>query len=238
MVQPMVWLFVLGGMQGAVGWIMVMSGLNPEDTHVSHISLALHFMFALLLLCYTLWFALKLLVPEQARLRHSNLHNLSLGILVVLAVQLVYGAFMAGLKAAPVAATWPDVNGAYWPEHPDTFGATTYSGIKVLTDNPLIVHFIHRSLAYVLVLLIVIWFIKVRRIASANTLRLLQKASLVTLAIVLVQVVLGIVTVLNGHMMTQSRFLRFELFAELHQMVAICLLMSVVLNTYLIRRTL
>ncbi|MGL6268400.1 MAG: COX15/CtaA family protein, partial [Chitinophagaceae bacterium] len=57
MVIPMIILFLLGALQGALGWIMVKSGLNEEDIYVSHIRLAIHFMAALGLLCYTLWFA-------------------------------------------------------------------------------------------------------------------------------------------------------------------------------------
>ena len=116
MVKPFMVLFVLGALQGAVGWIMVASGLNPEDTHVSHIKLALHFMFALVLLCYTFWFALKLLLPDQRRIVAPKLFRFSLLLLFLLAIQLKYGAFMAGLKAAPVAATWPDINGMYLPD--------------------------------------------------------------------------------------------------------------------------
>lgn len=234
MIKPLVLLFVLGGLQGAVGWIMVMSGLNPEDTHVSHITLALHFMFALVLLCYTFWFALKLLIPDSNRILSFKHYRFSIILLILLAWQLVYGAFMAGLKAAPVAATWPDVNGSYLPENVSQFGATTYSGIHILTDQPIVVHYIHRSLAYLLLTLILFWFISVRKFAKEHF--ILSKASLFMIIIVSLQVLLGILTVLNGHLMTQSKFLRFELLAELHQMVAILLLMSLLVNVYLFKR--
>lgn len=236
MVQPMIWLFVLGGLQGAVGWIMVMSGLNPEDTHVSHITLAMHFMFALVLLCYTLWFALKLLIPETKRVGNDKLKSFSLTLLVLLGVQLVYGAFMAGLKAAPVAATWPDVNGTYLPENVSSFGAEVYSGLQIIIDNPIMVHYVHRTMAYVLFGLIIVWFTKSRRIARNEGSVLLNKASLATIVLVSLQVLLGIITVLNGHLMTQNKFLQFEWFALLHQLVAVCLLMSLVLDYYLLKK--
>ena len=236
MVQPMVWLFVLGGLQGAVGWIMVMSGLNPEDTHVSHITLAMHFMFALVLLCYTLWFALKLLIPETKRVSNDKLKSFSFTLLVLLGVQLVYGAFMAGLKAAPVAATWPSVNGSYLPENIGSFGGQVYSGLQIIIDNPIMVHYIHRTMAYVLFVLIVVWFAKSRKFAKAEAASLLAKASIWTMVLVSLQVLLGIITVLNGHLMTQNKFLQFEWFALLHQFVAVCLLMNLVLNYYLIKK--
>jgi cytochrome c oxidase assembly protein subunit 15 len=65
MIKPFIILFLLGAMQGLIGWIMVASGLNDEHLYVDHIKLALHFISAMILACYTLWFALKLLIPEQ-----------------------------------------------------------------------------------------------------------------------------------------------------------------------------
>jgi len=65
MIRPMVILFLLGALQGAVGWIMVASGLTGDAVYVRPTRLALHFVFALGLLCYTFWFALQLLVPKE-----------------------------------------------------------------------------------------------------------------------------------------------------------------------------
>jgi len=236
MIQPFVILFLLGALQGAVGWIMVASGLNPDDTHVSHIKLALHFMFALVLLCYTFWFALKLWVPDDKRVLSISLNRFTLGLLALLAIQLIYGAFMAGLKAAPAAPTWPDVNGSYLPKNVNKFGAEVYKGLDIITDHPIVVHHIHRSLAYLLIVLVLVWFVKVRQYANRNANPLLQKGALSTLIFTALQVLLGILTVLNAPLMTQNKFLRFEWFAELHQMVAICLLMSLVFNFYLSKK--
>lgn len=236
MVQPFVVLFLLGGLQGAVGWIMVASGLNPDDTHVSHIKLALHFMFALVLLCYTFWFALKLWVADDKRVLSISLNRFTLGLLALLAIQLIYGAFMAGLKAAPAAPTWPDVNGTYLPQNVNSFGAEVYTGLDIITDHPIVVHYIHRSLAYLLVVLVLVWVVKVRRLAKENQNNLLSKLSSSTVFFTLLQVFLGILSVLNAPLMTQNKFLRFEWLAELHQMVAICLLMSLVFNYYLLKK--
>src|SRR5665647_1112548 len=65
MIIPFIILFILGIIQGAIGWIMVKSGLMPEKMFVGHIQLATHFMAALLLLCYTLWFALTVSIPAK-----------------------------------------------------------------------------------------------------------------------------------------------------------------------------
>ncbi|GAA4450185.1 COX15/CtaA family protein [Rurimicrobium arvi] len=233
MVTPLIVLFLLGALQGAVGWIMVASGLNPDDTHVSHIKLAMHFMFALVLLCYTLWFALKLRVKPEAITYNTGLKGFAGTILVLFALQLCYGAFMAGLKAAPAAATWPDINGSFFPADIHQFGSARYSGVHILTDHPLMVHFIHRSLAYLITALLLVFFFRVR---SAGATPEMRRAAGISAGLVLLQVLLGVCTILNAPLMTQSKFQRFEWLAELHQMVAILLLVGLVYNYFLLRK--
>ncbi|MGC4058967.1 MAG: COX15/CtaA family protein [Chitinophagaceae bacterium] len=216
-----------------MGWIMVASGLNPDDTHVSHIKLAMHFMFALVLLCYTLWFALKLRVRQEAVTYNTTLKGFAGTILVLFALQLCYGAFMAGLKAAPAAATWPDINGSFFPADIHQFGSASYSGIHIFTDHPLMVHFIHRSLAYLITALLLVFFFRIR---STGTTPEMRRAAGVSAGLVLLQVLLGVCTILNAPLMTQSKFQRFEWLAELHQMVAILLLISLVYNYFLLRK--
>lgn len=116
MIIPFIILFLLGGLQGAIGWIMVASGLNDSNLYVNHIKLAMHFIAAMILACYTLWFALQLVIPNEKRVMDSRLHRFTLIIVIVLFIQLTYGAFMAGLKAAMSAATWPTINGMWLPD--------------------------------------------------------------------------------------------------------------------------
>ena len=106
MVKPMIILFLLGALQGLAGWIMVQSGLeDAEALHVSHYMLAIHFVLALGLLCYALWFALELLMPKEQLVINASLRKFAVWLVVLLVVQLIYGAFMAGLKAATAAPT-------------------------------------------------------------------------------------------------------------------------------------
>src|SRR5262249_50442226 len=149
--------------------------------------LAVHFIFALVLICYTLWFALELLIPTEELVQNPPLRKFTLWLIAILTVQLIYGAFMAGLKAATYAPTWPDINGNFLPH-----GASPSSGILKLFDNPITVHFIHRNLAYLITILIFIWFARAKRIKGA----LFNKTSWIPLALVLLQLVLGIFTVL------------------------------------------
>ncbi|MFN8250864.1 MAG: COX15/CtaA family protein [Ferruginibacter sp.] len=224
MITPMVILFLLGGLQGAIGWIMVKSGLVPEKYFVGHVELATHFIAALGLLFYTLWFALGLLIPAEKTVANTALKNALLLVLALLTVQLIYGAFMAGLKAAITAPTWPDINGAVIPAG---MGEMQPFG-KNLVSNHLTIQFIHRGLAYLLTLLAVIWFFK-SGIYKEN--KILNRWRIRLLAVVLLQVLLGILTVLNA---TNSN--RLVLFGVLHQFTAMLLLVTVTVLLYLVRK--
>src|SRR6185295_17048579 len=124
-----------GALQGLVGWIMVQSGLEDSDVlYVSHFRLAIHFILALGLLCYVFWFALDLLIPENHFTINEPQRTFTAWIIAVLLLQLVYGAFMAGLKAAIVAPTWPFINGSWWPRNIHSFGGREFPGLSFLTD--------------------------------------------------------------------------------------------------------
>lgn len=224
MVVPFIVLFMLGALQGLVGWIMVMSGLNDTDLYVSHFKLAIHFTLALVLLCYTLWFALKLLIPKHQQLPQRSLQKFTLLILTLLFVQIIYGAFMSGLKAAPSAPTWPLINGSWVPD-----GIMQNSWVS----NPINVQFIHRQIAYLLASLIIFWFGRAHSVSKKTGNIFFTKAHWWPLLLVMLQIGLGVFTLLNAHTMATHRFGVYEFFAESHQLVAIFLLMSLVINLYL-----
>lgn len=226
MVIPLVILFILGGLQGLIGWIMVDSGLNDTNLYVNHIKLSIHFISALVLLCYTLWFALKLLVPSREIVRDKGLHNFLLVTIVLLTVQLIYGAFMAGLKAAMAAATWPTINGDWVPS-----GLGSNSWI----NHPINVHFVHRGLAYLLFIIIIIGFVKVRRVAREQGALSLQRSAVYTLVLIGLQVLLGIFTVISAPQIVPGHFGLFEILAESHQLVAMFLLIALTVQLFLVR---
>ncbi|HEX5552929.1 MAG TPA: COX15/CtaA family protein [Chitinophagaceae bacterium] len=191
MVKPMIILFLLGGLQGLVGWLMVKSGLVGDNIRVNHFKLAAHFITAMILLCYTLWFALSLLVKPAQRTVAPKLHKLTLGIIVILTIQLIYGSFMAGLHAALAAHTWPDINGSAIP-----FGMfRLHPELINITNNAITVQFIHRGLAYLLVVLLFIWWIRARKTPRSI---LLRRLCWLPIAVVLLQVTLGVLTVLQS----------------------------------------
>ena len=229
MVKPMIILFLLGALQGAIGWIMVASGLTGDAIYVKPAKLALHFVFALGLLAYTFWFALELLVPKDKIVYNTKINKLTIGILAVLLVQLVYGAFMAGHKAATAAPTWPDINGSIIP--PNMFGQE--GGLLDLIDNRITIHFIHRGLAYLLLALVLwqtSWLFKSKETAD------LKISSWLPAFLVSFQLALGILSVLASTEIIPNQWGLFEWMAQLHQLVAMALLLSQIWLLYIVRR--
>ena len=223
MILPMAALFLLGAVQGAIGWFMVKSGLVPEKYFVGHVELATHFIAALGLLSYTLWFALGLLQSPSKKVIAPYLQKIMLGIMVILFFQLIYGAFMAGLKAAVSAPTWPTINGKMIPEMNELS-----PWAKNLVNNNITVHFIHRGLAYLLFVLVAYWWFASRRI-TGNALFSRLRAGV--LLLVGLQVLLGIFTVLNA---TYPH--RLLILGVSHQFVGITLLMCVVATLFILKR--
>ena len=168
---------------------MVKSGLNEENVYVNHIRLAIHFIAAMVLVVYAWWFGLRLLVPSSGYTKAPALRKFTFLLLAVLTLQLIYGAFMAGLKAAVFAPTWPLINGGIWPA-----GMNSGKGMADLINNPITVQFIHRGLAYLLTILIVIWDQKARVVRPASN--LFRASRFIPLLVVIVQVTLGVFTVL------------------------------------------
>jgi heme a synthase len=229
MINPLTILLLLGVLQGLVGWIMVKSGLeDSENIYVSHYKLAIHFILALGLLCYTLWFALQLLVPQEQIFTSNPLRRFINFMIVVLILQLIYGAFMAGLKAAPAAPTWPDMNGGWLPFPVQSFGGREFPGISFLWDNPVVVQFIHRNLGYIITLAAFSWWWKTKKFTGSLLFRRTRSWPVI---IVTVQLLLGILTVLN---VTHPR--AFLWLAIAHQTGAMLLLLSWVWMLFIVRK--
>lgn len=223
MVIPMIILFLLGALQGLVGWIMVKSGLVPEKMFVGHIELTTHFIAALILLCYTFWFALSLLVPKEKLVINSSLKKITVIIICLLFVQLIYGGFMSGLKAATVAPTWPDINGSIVPDQINNLSPWW----KNLVDNKIAIQFIHRCIAYLLTVLVFIWWIKARKVNSND---LFNKTTWLPLFFILLQVMLGILTVIRSPFGNNLVW-----FGLAHQFTAMLFLIIMIWMIFLIR---
>lgn len=142
-------LFVLGSLQGAVGWYMVKSGLVTR-VDVSQYRLAAHLGIAVLILGYTLWllFDLGAEAGRQPRSGRRPAAWIAASVLALIYLQILAGALVAGLDAGQGFNTWPLINGAFVP---DGLGALSPSYLNVF-ENPLTVQFDHRMLAYGVVL--------------------------------------------------------------------------------------
>jgi cytochrome c oxidase assembly protein subunit 15 len=181
-------LLLLGGLQGALGWHMVMSGLS-ERTDVSHFRLAAHLLLALTIMGALIWVALDLRRLARTGEDRPSRFTLSAAVtLSILYVQLLYGAWVAGLNAGQVAPTWPDMQGRFVPEGINW----THGLLWALTSDPYLVHFIHRWWAWIVVAAMVLFARKVRRVPGA------RPASIAIHSAFGTQVVLGILTVLSG----------------------------------------
>ncbi len=183
-------LMFLGGFQGFLGWFMVKSGLIDRPD-VSHYRLAMHLTAAFITFAYTFWVALDLMYPtkkEVINIKYRNLIRWGLGILLL---QIIYGAFVAGLDAGLLHNHWPLMND----------GQLIHESVYI-EQSPLLnnfiegksgVQFIHRYLAYVVVGLIALIWYRSRKIETNS----IQRYSLnLLLTLVGLQFLLGILTLL------------------------------------------
>jgi cytochrome c oxidase assembly protein subunit 15 len=177
-------LFVLGGLQGAVGWFMVMSGLESR-TEVSPYRLSAHLLFALFLFSALIWTALDLRDREAKPTRLTRWGALALGTLFI---QLMLGAWVAGFRAGYVSNTWPDMNGHFVPEGIDWSHGVPFA----TTHDPFLLHFMHRWWAWVVVTVLVLFARRVKCVEGG------RRASFAIHAAFGTQIILGIATVLSG----------------------------------------
>ena len=226
MVTPLVILFLLGALQGAVGWIMVKSGLTGDAVYVKPTRLAMHFVLALGLLCYTWWFTLQLQYGTNGRTKNTSFHRWTLLLLGVMLLQLAFGALMAGHKAATAASTWPTINGAWWP-----FDQLTWQW-RDLIENTIVIHFVHRFLAYFLLVAIGMFTYRLWQSRPSGVLARVQFQPAI---MVLLQVVLGISSLLTSRYIVPGKWGAFEWAAQLHQLTGMVLLLVMVRFLYLIR---
>lgn len=179
----------LGGLQGAVGWYMVSSGLS-ERVDVSQYRLALHLSVAMSILALVVWIALD---ERRARLE-TSMGTVSAGVrsfagvlLAIIGVQIVLGAFVAGLRAGLVYNTWPSMDGAFVPS--DYW--ISEHGLLSLFDSHAAVQFNHRIMAYVV--LAGVFYHELRLLLGGAT-GAVRASGLVLAAAVVAQAVLGIMT--------------------------------------------
>ncbi len=186
---------VLGGLQGAIGWWMVSSGLGGEMLDVASYRLAIHLGLAFVILGLLAWYILCLKRPERELLqarrgREARLFSLGTGWMHFAFLQILIGALVAGIDAGRSYIDWPLMEGQFLP--PDMWSLTP--GWRNLFENPGLVQFAHRMVAYLLVVFSIMALLRGRKSAHAVT----RSAFVAAFVALVAQVVLGIYTVLNA----------------------------------------
>ena len=200
-------IFFLVCLQGFIGWYMVSSGLI-ENNDVSHFRLSLHLSLALFILSLIFWFILDIFKIKKNQIRISNLFLFFILILIIL--QIMLGAFLSGLDGGLIYNTWPDMNGSFFPNDVEL----KYIISKQLVNNPSIVQFLHRLIAYLLLFLIIILnYIYIKKKHDLKNIIFFDLA-------ILIQVFLGIITLISG---VEIKY------ASLHQLGSIFVLSSYIL---------
>ena len=189
-------LTALVGLQGSFGWWMVASGLETR-TDVSHFRLAIHLCTALVLLGGLIWTALDLRMLAKGRRRPARLRSIAVWTGIILFVQLVLGAWVAGLNAGLASDSWPLMQGSLVPEFDRSNGL-----FWAMTHDPFLIHWMHRWWAWVAVAALVVM---ARRVKPLD-----RRASIAIHTAFGIQILLGIATVMAG--------VEFHL-AVLHQLV-------------------
>lgn len=183
-------LLVLGAFQGFLGWYMVKSGLvdNPD---VSHYRLAAHLTTAFITFAYTFWVALDLMFPDKKQI-DKNFRSLVRWGMAILLIQIIYGAFVAGLDAGFIHNHWPMMSeGKFMHQTVYIEQSPLY---KNFIEGKSGVQFIHRMLAYIVVIFILmIWFKAKKR--NLNKIQL--KGINAMVFIMILQFLLGVFTIIN-----------------------------------------
>jgi cytochrome c oxidase assembly protein subunit 15 len=197
-------IFILICVQGFVGWFMVSSGLI-ENTDVSHYRLALHLSLALTILSIIFWFIMGTIKISAFKIKFNNsLLNL---FFILIVLQIVLGAFLAGMDGGLIYNSWPDMNGNFLPNDINNIDLFLYSSL----DNPSVVQFYHRITAYLLFISLI--FLNYYTYKT----KIDFKPVLILNIAIFVQIVLGIVTLITGVKIT---------YASLHQLGSVFVLIS------------
>ena len=187
----------LGGLQGAIGWWMVSSGVTSGEsmTDVASYRLATHLGLAFVILGFIAWYMMMLSRPErdlmQARRgKEAKLFGLSTGLLHFAFLQIILGALVAGIDAGRSYTDWPLMGGQFFPA--SAFVLDPWW--RNLFESPGLVQFVHRVVGYALLAFAVFVWVRGRKSAHPKT----QSAFNLAFGVLCAQIILGVVTVLYG----------------------------------------
>ncbi|WP_417277616.1 heme A synthase [Celeribacter sp.] len=193
--KRLIFIGALGGLQGAIGWWMVSSGLTGQMLDVASYRLAIHLGLAFIILGFIAWYVFLLgrtegELMQARRAKDAKLFGMSTGMLHFAFLQILLGALVAGIDAGRGYTDWPLMGGQVLP--PDPFYIAPVW--RNFFENPALVQFIHRVAGYLLFAFGVVTWLKGRKSANKTTVAAFNMMG----AVLFLQVVLGIVTVLHG----------------------------------------
>ena len=206
-------IFFLICIQGFIGWYMVQSGL-VKNLDVSHFRLSAHLVIAFLILSLIFWNYLK--IVKFNILRNNINPFIPLLFMILIFTQIIIGAFVSGMDAGKIYNSWPLMGGTYFPNDNDF---TNLFKLEAFSD-PSLVQFIHRNLAYVIGIFYLLMFYKIYK----NKMNDLYKPIKILGFFIILQIVLGILTVLYGAQIY---------LASMHQLSSIFLVSSCVYFFYI-----
>ncbi len=209
-------IFFLICFQGFIGWYMVSSGLI-DRVDVSHYRLSLHLIIAFIILSLILWNYLKLKFSQNSFI---TINNLPLIFIILIFIQIIIGAFVSGMDAGKIYNSWPLMGNNYFP---DDSSFNEFFSLNVF-DNPSIVQFLHRNLAYLIFLVYLIIFFKVYINKIVNMYFITNLIGF----LLIIQIILGVFTLLYGAQI----FL-----ASMHQISSIFLVSGSVYFLYLNKKS-
>ncbi|NNF33596.1 MAG: COX15/CtaA family protein [Saprospiraceae bacterium] len=220
--------FLLAGLAASFGWIMVASGL-VERPWVNAYKLSLHLCIAFAVYSYLLWTYFLTKIPRSGLdniVERSRFRKIALIFTYILWIQIFFGGIMSGMKAGVIFPTWPDMNGELIPQivfNSEEWSVYNFNYYDRNLFMPALIHLIHRSLAY---LLFFTGIYMVYKIIKSRPKPVVNKGAFVLVTLLIIQVLLGILTVIN----CQGSIPLF--YGVMHQAVALCLLTASLYMNY------
>ncbi len=206
-------IFVLICFQGFIGWYMVSSGLI-DRVDVSHFRLSIHLIIAFFILSLILWCYLSLIIKKSTYFKLN--YYIPLFFLFFVFCQIIIGAFVSGMDAGQIYNSWPLMGSSYFPDDNNFINLFKISAFS----DPSLVQFMHRNLAYLILLFYLLMLIKIYR----NNLKNLFLSIKIVGFFLFIQILLGIFTLVYGAQI---------ILASMHQISSIFLVSSSVYLLYL-----
>ena len=195
LIRKLLVVVVMAAVVASFGWIMVASGLI-ERPWVNAYKLTLHLSLALVLFGYLLWITFESFQPEKTLISNSKLKQFALIITITICVQIMLGGLMSGMKAGMVYPTWPDMNGKAIPNevfHSEMWNVDNFVNYDSSIYMPTLVQILHRSVAYILTAMILMFFIRAKNI----NIEPFKRSSQLLITMLIIQFLLGILTIIG-----------------------------------------